>query len=167
MLKKQLKQQRGRGGIAHSPVMIGMLDLKITANITQTVGFIAGKYLTTQSHRTQRIPVEILVQPTELPPYKSIIEGHIMRHKSGILGQSAHIVRNLFKRRRIFDHMIINARQLGNKARNPAFRIDEGLVGINDFLPVMTQNGNFGNAARVIRPAGGFNIYNGKHKEEI
>lgn len=87
-----------------------------------------------------------------------------MRHKSGVLGQSAHIIRNFFKRWRVFDHLIINPRQLGDKPWNPALGIDETLIRVDDLLAIVTQNGNFGNAARIVRAAGGFNIYNGKHK---
>lgn len=80
------------------------------------------------------------------------------------MGDSMYFVGDFFKRRGIFDHLIVNTRKLGDKTRYPALWIDEALVGVNHLLSVVADDGDFGNTACGIRTTSGFNINDCKHK---
>lgn len=86
-----------------------------------------------------------------------------MGHKNGISGNVQHIIGDFGKRGRVLHHFVRDTRQVPDKRWNWAFRVQQGMKRINNLLPVVAKDGNFGKSGRAFYTPRSFNVNDAIH----
>ncbi len=149
-------------GIAGGPVPVGDHNGKLFADLTQTIRRKAGDQFAAEFQCTQRFPLEIEPELPEFLADETIVEGDVMPDDDALFSDLNDPAGNLKKFRRLCHHLIGDPGQAGDEIRNVLFRIHQGGKFIDDFFPVVNEDGNFGNFLMFRTPAGRLNIQNSK-----
>lgn len=115
----------------------------------------------------ERSPEIIVAKPVQLFLDKIEVEADIMSHKNGVLRDVEHVAGNLGKNRGIGDHRVGNASQMPNKRGDRTARIEQRMKRIDDLLPVVAEDGDFGQAGGTIHSPGSFYVNDAIHGIKI
>ena len=109
------------------------------------MGFELRQQFLAQANRAELLARVCVTESRKLFAKESIIEPCIVGHEDSSFGPQYDLLGNFAKEWGIGNHFVGNAGEAGNKCRNAAFGIDQGLVLVNHLFTVMKDYGDFCN----------------------
>ena len=90
-----------------------------------------------------------------------------MRHEDLVLQKTVDMLRHFWKCRRSRNHIVVDTSQLLDKPGYWSIRVDERLPGMQHFLPIVNEDGDFRDASTCGIASGGLNIYDGVQHQDL
>lgn len=108
-----------------------------------------------------------MAEPVQFLPNKVEVEPDVMGHKDGVLRDVEHILSYVGKNRGIPHHIVGDARQVADKGWNRATRIQQRVKRIDNLLPIVAEDGNFGQAGGAFYAPRSFDVNDAIHDLKI
>ena len=153
---------RSQGVIERAVAAFGM-NAEVAFQVAQAITGKAGKYLARHSYGAQLFAGVGKSEPGKFFPQKTVIKRYIVGHKNGAFGHLYDLFSHFEETWGLCHHVVGNSGELGNAPGDTSFRVEQGRKCIDDALPVVQNDGNFGNAFVPGLTSGGFYVYNGIH----